>query len=57
MPHYKNFASSEIFERMTKQVAGRALRAGLRRSRVMSVSSEGDPEGGKGPGRVAGVAA
>src|SRR6266540_3571586 len=24
MPHYKNFASSEIFERMTKQVAGRA---------------------------------
>src|SRR6266508_1022142 len=30
MPHYKNFASSEIFERMTKQVAGRALRAGSR---------------------------
>jgi hypothetical protein len=31
--------------------------AGLRRSVAMSVSSEPDAEGGKGPGRVAGVAA
>jgi hypothetical protein len=32
------------------------LDPGLRRSVVMSVSSEADPEGGQGPGRVAGVA-
>jgi hypothetical protein len=31
--------------------------AGLRHSRVMSVSSDGDPEGGQGAGGVAGVAA
>jgi hypothetical protein len=30
---------------------------GLRRSRVMSVSSDGDPEGGEGAGGVAGVVA
>jgi hypothetical protein len=33
------------------------LQPGLRRSLVMSGSSEGDPEGGQGAGRVAGVMA
>jgi hypothetical protein len=49
--------ASYVYNQRRRSVPNCHLPAGLRRSLVMSGSSEGDPEGGQGPGGVAGVLA